>query len=88
MVSRPSWELFESQPNEYWESVLTSTISARLAVEPGIALGWERYVGPLGGVIVLDRFGASAPYEDVFEHLGFTEANIADRAKALIAVSG
>ena len=85
VVSMPSWELFEAQTEEYRESVLPASIPARLAVEPGVTLGWERYVGPRGDVIGLDRFGASAPGEVAFENLGFTAANIADRAKALIA---
>ena len=80
----PSWELFEAQAEEYRESVLPASVTARLAVEPGVTLGWERYVGPRGDVIGLERFGASAPYQDVFEHLGFTAENIAGRAKALV----
>ncbi|MDD9949909.1 MAG: transketolase [candidate division Zixibacteria bacterium] len=88
VVSMPSWELFEAQTEEYRESVLPSSVTARLAVEPGVTLGWERYVGPRGDVIGLERFGASAPYQDVFEHLGFTAENIAGRAKALVAAGG
>ena len=84
----PSWELFEAQTEEYRESVLPASVTARLAVEPGVTLGWERYVGPRGDVIGLERFGASAPYQDVFEHLGFTAENIAGRAKALVTASG
>lgn len=87
VVSMPSWELFEAQTEEYRESVLPSSVTARLAVEPGVTLGWERYVGPRGDVIGLERFGASAPYQDVFEHLGFTAENIAARAKALVGAS-
>ena len=85
VVSMPSWELFEAQIEEYRESVLPASVSARLAVEPGVTLGWERYVGPQGDVIGLERFGASAPGDVAFENLGFTAVNIADRAKALIA---
>lgn len=88
VVSMPSWELFEAQTAEYRESVLPASVTARLAVEPGVTLGWERYVGPAGDVIGLERFGASAPYQDVFEHLGFTAENIAGRAKALVAACG
>ena len=85
VVSMPSWELFEAQIEEYRESVLPASVPARLAVEPGVTLGWERYVGPRGDVIGLERFGASAPGDVAFENLGFTAVNIADRAKALIA---
>ena len=88
VVSMPSWELFEAQTGEYRESVLPASVTARLAVEPGVTLGWERYVGTRGDVIGLERFGASAPYEDVFANLGFTAANIADRARALLAAAG
>ena len=88
VVSMPSWELFEAQTEAYRESVLPASVPARLAVEPGVTLGWERYVGPRGAVIGLDRFGASAPYEDIFANLGFTAEHIADRAKALVAASG
>ncbi|MCY4543993.1 MAG: transketolase, partial [Gemmatimonadetes bacterium] len=88
VVSMPSWELFEAQTGEYRESVLPASITARLAIEPGVTLGWERYVGPRGDVIGLERFGASAPYEVVFENLGFTAGDIADRAKALVASGG
>ncbi|MXY96922.1 MAG: transketolase, partial [Gemmatimonadetes bacterium] len=88
VVSMPSWELFEAQTAEYRESVLPASVTARLAVEPGVTLGWERYVGSRGDVIGLERFGASAPYQDVFEHLGFTAENIAGRAKALIGAGG
>ena len=88
VVSMPSWELFEAQTGEYKESVLPPSVTARLAVEPGVTLGWERYVGPHGDVIGLERFGASAPYQDVFEHLGFTAENIASRAKALVGAGG
>ena len=87
VVSMPSWELFEAQAAEYRESVLPASVTARLAVEPGVTLGWERYVGQRGDVIGLERFGASAPYQDVFEHLGFTAENIAGRAKALVGAS-
>ena len=87
VVSMPSWELFEKQTKEYQESVLPGSVPVRLAVEPGVRLGWDRYVGPEGDVISLDRFGASAPHEVVFEKFGFTTENIVDRALALL-VSG
>ncbi len=87
VVSMPSWELFEAQSEEYRESVLPASVTARLAIEPGVTLGWERYVGTRGDVIGLERFGASAPYEVVFEHLGFTAENIVGRAKALVGAT-
>jgi len=60
VVSMPCWELFEEQPEDYRKEVLPPSIGARLAVEAGICQGWDRYVGPTGDVICLDRFGASA----------------------------
>ncbi len=72
VVSMPSWRLFEHQSEAYREEILPSSIEARVAVEAGASFGWERYVGPRGKVIAIDRFGASAPYEDNFERFGFT----------------
>jgi len=81
VVSLPSWELFEEQPQEYRESVLPPSILARLAVEAGVPQGWERYVGPFGAVVGIEnRFGASAPLKVVMEKYGFTAANVAARA--------
>jgi transketolase len=84
VVSMPSWELFEQQPAEYRASVLPPSITARLAVEAGVTLGWDRYVGARGDVIGIDRFGASAPYKAIFQHLGLTADNVAARAKAMV----
>ena len=88
VVSMPSWELFEAQSDEYRDSVLPSSVPARLAIEPGVKLGWERYVGPRGDVIGLERFGASAPYEVVFENLGFTAGHVVEKAKTLLVATG
>ena len=84
VVSFPSWELFEKQDAAYRESVLPKKIQARIAVEAGASLGWERYVGSAGKIIAIDRFGASAPYKTIFEHLGFTVENILAQAKPLL----
>ena len=84
VVSFPSWELFEKQDAAYREFVLPKKISARIAVEAGASLGWERYVGSSGKVIAIDRFGASAPYKTIFEKLGFTVENILAQAKPLL----
>jgi transketolase len=81
VVSLPSWELFEAQPQEYRDSVLPPSVLARVAVEAGVPMGWERYVGPLGKVVgVAGRYGASAPVKVVMEKYGFTAQNVADRA--------
>ncbi len=81
IVSMPSWELFDEQPQEYRDSVLPPGIRARLAVEAGVAQGWRKYVGDAGEVIALNRFGESAPYKIVFEKLGFSVDAVVARAK-------
>lgn len=80
VVSFPSWELFERQDEEYKDSVLPKTIQKRLAVEAGAGMGWERYAT---SVISIERYGASAPYKTIFEHLGFTVENVVAKAKSL-----
>ncbi|HEY6031335.1 MAG TPA: transketolase [Gaiellaceae bacterium] len=84
VVSMPCWELFEQQPPEYREQVLPPETKARLAIEPGVSLGWARWVGDRGDVLALDRFGASAPGTEVLERLGFTVDNVVARATALL----
>jgi transketolase len=81
VVSFPSWELFEEQDEAYRESVLPKSIAARLAVEAGATLGWERYAQ---SVIGLDHYGASAPYKVIFEKFGFTVENVVAKAKELL----
>jgi transketolase len=83
VVSLPSWELFEAQPQEYRDSVLPPSVLARVAVEAGVPMGWERYVGPFGRVVgVSGRYGASAPVKVVMEKYGFTPQHVADEAIA------
>ena len=84
VVSMPSWELFRAQPEAYRDEVLPPGVPARLAVEAAATQGWSEWVGPAGDVVGLDRFGASAPSDDNFRHLGFTAENVADRARALV----
>jgi transketolase len=84
VVSMPCMELFEAQPVAYREQVLPPSVGPRLAVEPGVSLSWWRWVGDRGGVLGVDRFGASAPGSKVLEEFGFTIENIAARARALI----
>ena len=84
VVSMPCWELFEEQPRSYRDEVLPPSIKARLAVEAGVAQGWDRYVGAEGDVIALDRFGASAPGDIALKNLGFNVENVLSRAKALV----
>jgi transketolase len=84
VVSMPSWELFEKQTQSYRDEVLPPNVTARVAIEAGVKLGWERYVGSQGAVIGMTRFGASAPYKKLMEEFGFTAANVVEKVKALL----
>jgi transketolase len=84
VVSMPCFELFEAQSQDYRDEVLPPAVRARLAVEPGASISWGRWVGLDGDVLGLDRFGASAPGTTVLEKLGFTDENVAARARALL----
>jgi transketolase len=88
VVSMPCWELFEQQPQDYRDQVLPPEVKARLSVEAGVALGWERWVGERGDSVALDRFGASAPGEIVLAELGYNVENVTSRALALLARVG
>jgi transketolase len=83
LVSMPCWELFEQQSEAYRESVLPSG-TFKASVEAGVTLGWERYVGRGGLIFGIDRFGASAPAERLYQEFGFTSNNIADRIAAAL----
>ena len=84
VVSFPSWDLFEAQEEAYRESVLPKALPVRLAVEAGATLGWERYASSTLGI---DHYGASAPYQVIFERFGFTVQNIVSLAKGLLETS-
>ena len=84
VVSMPSWELFDRQPPSYRDRVLPPAVKARVAVEAGITLGWEHYVGLEGAAVGMEGFGASAPGEVLYEEFGITAANVVARARALI----
>ncbi len=85
VVSMPCWSLFDQQTLFYRLTVLPPSVPKRLAIEAGVAIGWERYVGSQGIVIGLDRFGASAPAAVLQEEFGFTADQVADRARRLLA---
>ncbi len=87
VVALPSWDIFAKQPAEYRESVLPSSIRARVAVEAGSSLGWERFVGLDGRTVTIDRYGASAPDAVVFEKLGFTAENVVRTALEMLGRS-
>jgi transketolase len=84
VVSMPSWELFNAQPEEYRRSVFPPSTRTRIAVEAGATQGWHRYVGDLGDVIGIDHFGASAPAPVLLREYGFTVENVCNRAAALL----
>ena len=84
VVSMPCWELFEAQADDYRESVLPEAVKARVSVEAGVTLGWRRYLGEKGRAIGIDRFGASAPGNTIFEKLGLTPESVAETVKRLV----
>ncbi|BCG47997.1 Transketolase [Citrifermentans bremense] len=84
VVSLPSWELFDEQPEEYRDLVLPPQVTARLAIEAGSSQGWHRYVGSGGGVLSVDGFGASAPGDVVLKEYGFTVDRVCDLALGLV----
>ena len=84
VVSMPSWELFEEQPQAYRDSVLPPAVTARLVVEQAGPLGWDRYVGQTGAKVVMNSFGASAPLAKLQEKYGFTVENVVKLAKQQI----
>jgi transketolase len=85
VVSMPSWELFEQQPVSYRANVLPPEVTARVAVEQGSTLGWDRYVGSRGAVVGMHTFGASAPLKALQTKFGFTAETIVSTASALLA---
>jgi transketolase len=84
VVSMPSWDLFEQQPQAYRNSVLPAAVKARVAVEQGSTLGWERYVGEAGRVIGMHTFGASAPLKELQRKFGFEPDRVVAAAKELL----
>jgi transketolase len=84
IVSMPSWDIFESQPKSYRDSVLPPEITARVAVEQGSVLGWERYVGAAGRVIGMTTFGASAPLKELQRKFGFEPERVVAVVKELL----
>lgn len=84
LVSFPSWELFAEQDSSYRASVLPESIMKRIAVEAGVSLGWEKWVGEKGAIICLDRYGASAPYKVIYEQFGITVDAIEQLARKMV----
>ena len=84
VVSFPCCELFEEQPEDYRNEVLPPTVTARLSIEAAARMGWDRYVGPQGDCVSIDRFGASAKGEDALRELGFNVENVLSHARAVL----
>ena len=85
VVSMPCWELFDEQPADYRKQVLPPSVTARVAVEAGIQQGWERYLGMDGQFIGMSSFGASAPFETLYEHFGITVDEVVKAAKSQVS---
>ncbi len=84
VVSMPSTDAFDAQPQSYKDKVLPQSVTARVAVEAGIGDLWRKYVGLKGDVMSIDTFGESAPASDVFAHFGFTPENLAEKVRATL----
>ncbi len=84
VISMPSWELFEAQPETYQNEVMMPEVKARLAVEAATSLGWHKWVGSGGKMITIDRFGASAPNDFLFKEFGFNVENILQKCHELL----
>jgi transketolase len=87
VVSMPCWELFDRQPKEYRDEVIPPSVRARVSVEEGSTLGWDRYVGDGGAVIGMHTFGASAPLKHLLTKFGFTPDRVAEAARECVAAA-
>jgi transketolase len=85
VVSMPSTSAFDSQDEDYRQTVMPRDVTARVAVEAGLTHGWHRYVGGQGRIIGIDRYGESAPWSTAFTHFGFTVDHLVDTVEELIA---
>jgi transketolase len=84
VVSLPSWELFENQPDAYRESVLPPAVTARVGVEAGVKFGWERYIGRRGAFVGMSSYGASAPAEAAYKGFGITAGAVVAAAQKVL----
>jgi transketolase len=84
VVSMPSWDIFDHQTQQYRDSVLPPSVTARVAVEQASTFGWERYAGPSGRIIGMKTFGASAPLKELQRHFGFEPDHVVAAAKELL----
>jgi transketolase len=81
VVSLPCWELFEQQTEAYRKQVLKPELANRVAVEAGVSLGWDRYLGPAGTFIGMKGFGYSAPFQKIYDYVGITPDKVAEAVK-------
>ncbi len=88
VVSLPCWELFDQQDAVYRESVLPPSITRRVSIEAGVTLGWQKFIGPNGIAIGVDHFGASAPYEVLYEAFGLTAEHVVTAVRSLLPSGG
>jgi transketolase len=84
VVSLPSFELFDEQPESYRNQVLPPSVTKRVGVEAGIRQCWDKYLGPQGAFVGLDTFGASAPYQEIYKHRGITADAVATKAREIL----
>ena len=84
VISMPSWDRFDAQPQEYKDTVIPKNVKARLTIEMGASLGWHKYAGDEGDVLAIDQFGASAPGERIIKEYGFTVENVVAKVKGLL----
>ncbi len=84
VVSMPCWEFFDAQTQKYKDDVLPPKVTGRLAIEAGVSMGWSKYIGDAGDTLCVDKFGESAPGDDVFRDYGFTVANVLNKARKLL----
>jgi len=84
VVSLPCWELFDAQDEAYRESVLPASVRARVSVEAGVSLGWERWTGDGGAIVAIDHFGVSAPGPTIFERFGFSAERVAEIGRRVV----
>jgi transketolase len=87
VVSMPCWELFEKQPASYKEKVIPSSVKARVGVEAGVRMGWDRWIGPWGEFVGMSTFGVSAPYKVCYKNFGITPEAVAAAAKKSLAAA-
>jgi transketolase len=84
VISMPCWERFEAQPPAVRDEVLPPSVTRRLSIEAGVSLGWDRWVGPEGAMLAIERFGASAPAKDIFSEFGFSAERVAQHAREVL----